>query len=321
MYPNGGIAFDWTVLGFGVIGLVAVLSAVAGLLAIREAPHRIARRHERLRHESSVTRAVGASRLPIAAATGVQFALGSGNRRNAAPVRSAIIGATAAIIVVVGTVTFGASLNSLVSHPALYGWNWNYELETPGGGGYIDAHQAVQLLRRDPEVAAWTGVYFDSLRVDGLTVPIIGATPNSPVGPPIVSGHTLRARNQIVLGATTLAELHKRVGETVEARYGTVAKPTRLRIVGTATSPRSGPAWASACPWAPGRWSLTSSCRPTIGIPRAGHRGRRPISSACGPARIRRPRSSPSDESTHPWIRTPMPRRCRCCPRSARQRS
>jgi hypothetical protein len=241
VYPDGGIAFDWTVLGFGVIGLVVVLSAVAGLLAIREAPHRIARRHERLRHESSVTRAVGASRLPVAAATGVQFALGSGNRRNAAPVRSAIIGATAAMIVVVGTVTFGASLNSLVSHPALYGWNWNYELETPEGGGYIDAHQAVQLLRRDPEVAAWTGVYFDSLRVDGLTVPIIGATPNSPVGPPIVSGHTLRARNQIVLGATTLAELHKRVGETVEARYGTVAKPTRLRIVGTATMPAVGP--------------------------------------------------------------------------------
>jgi hypothetical protein len=156
-------------------------------------------------------------------------------------VRSAIIGATAAIIVIVSTFTFSASLNALVSHPALYGWNWNYELETPEGGGYIDAHQATQLLRHDPDVAAWTGVYFDSLVIDGQTVPIIGGTPNASFGPPILSGHTLEARNQIVLGATTLAEFHKRVGETVEARYGTVSKQTRLRIVGTATMPAVGP--------------------------------------------------------------------------------
>jgi hypothetical protein len=188
-----------------------------------------------------VTRAVASSGLSVAAATGVTFALDSGRRRNAAPVRSAIIGATAAVLVLVGTVTFSASLNSLVSHPALYGWNWNYELETPEGGGYIDAHQATQLLRRDRDVAAWSGVYFDSLRIDGQTVPIIGATPNAPVEPPILSGHALEARDQIVLGATTMAELHKRVGDTVEARYGTVSKQTRLRIVGTATMPAVGP--------------------------------------------------------------------------------
>jgi len=43
----------------------------------------------------------------------------------------------------------------------------------------------------------------------------------------------LQARNQIVLGATTLAELHKRVGDTVEASYGTISRRTSLRIVGT----------------------------------------------------------------------------------------
>ena len=41
------------------------------------------------------------------------------------PVRSAILGATLAMVVVVATIGFGASLNTLVSHPALYGWNWN----------------------------------------------------------------------------------------------------------------------------------------------------------------------------------------------------
>jgi hypothetical protein len=241
VYPTRGIAFDWTVLGLGVLVLVVILSLVAGLLALLEAPHRVARRHERGAGGSSVTRVVAASRLSVAAATGVTFALDSGRRRNAAPVRSAIVGATAAILVLVGTVTFGTSLNSLVSHPVLYGWNWSYELNTPEGGGYIDAKQATQLLARDRYVAGWSGVYFDSLQIDGQTVPIIGATPNAPVGPPILSGHTLEARDQIVLGATTLAQLHKRVGDTVEARYGTVAKQTMLRIVGTATMPAVGP--------------------------------------------------------------------------------
>jgi hypothetical protein len=241
VYPTPGIAFDWTVLGFGVLTLVVILSVVAGLLALLEAPHRTARRHEPSARGSSVTRAVAGSGLSVAAATGVQFALDSGRRRNAVPVRSAIIGATAATLALVGTVTFGTSLNSLVSHPALYGWNWNYELNTPEGGGYIDAQQATRLFRHDPDVAAWSGVYFDSLEIDGQTVPIIGATPNSPVNPPILSGHTLEARDQIVLGATTLAQLRKRVGDTVQARYGSVSKGTRLRIVGTATMPAVGP--------------------------------------------------------------------------------
>ena len=64
--------------------------------------------------------------LPIAVVTGLRFALESGRGRNAVPVRSAILGAVLAIAVLVTTVTFGASLNNLISHPALYGWNWNY---------------------------------------------------------------------------------------------------------------------------------------------------------------------------------------------------
>ena len=42
-----GIAFDWTVIGLGFAGLVVVLSAVAIVIAYRNAPHRLGRRHER----------------------------------------------------------------------------------------------------------------------------------------------------------------------------------------------------------------------------------------------------------------------------------
>jgi FtsX-like permease family len=241
VYPTPGIAFDWTVLGFGTLGLVLVLSAVAGFFAYRQAPHRASRQYERVKASSRLDRAGAASGLPLSALTGVRFALESGRVRDTAPMRSAIVGAAVAVSVITSALTFGASLNTLVSHPNLYGWNWSYELDTSEGGGYIPEHEAAQILERDPDVAAWTGVYFDSLRVAGQTIPIIGGTPNAPVGPPILSGHTLEARNQIVLGATTLAELHKRVGDTVEASYGTISKRTRLRIVGTATMPAVGP--------------------------------------------------------------------------------
>jgi hypothetical protein len=241
VYPAPGLGFDWTVLGLGALVLVAVLGAAASVLAFQQAPHRTAQSGEDLRWDQGLDRAGAAVGLPVSGIIGARFALEPGRRRDAAPVRSAIVGTALAVIIVTGTVTFGASLNKLVSHPALYGWNWNYELDTPEGGGYVSAQQASQLLDHDPDVAAWSGVYFDSLRVDGRTIPILGGTPGAAVGPPILSGHTLEAANQIVLGAGTLAELHKRVGDTVEASYGTLSRQVPLRIVGTATMPAVGP--------------------------------------------------------------------------------
>ena len=67
----------------------------------------------------------------------------------------------------------------------------------------------------------------------------MGTTLNAAVGPPVLTGHALAAANQIVLGASTLAQLHKHVGDTVLLNNG-VAKPTRLKIVGTATLPAIG---------------------------------------------------------------------------------
>jgi ABC-type lipoprotein release transport system permease subunit len=240
--PSSGVAFDGTVLSLGMVVLVVTLSAFAVISAYRTARHLSdpirQRSHER---PSGVAATVATAGLPESAVMGVRFALEPGVGRNSVPVRSAMLGAALAVLVVIATVTFGTSLNSLVSHPALYGWNWNYELESAEGGGYIPGHEASQLLSRDPEVAAWTGVYFDSLRIDGQTVPIIGESPPSAVAPPVQSGHALQAHNQIVLGATTLADLHKRVGDTVQASYGTSSTETTLRIVGTATMPAVGP--------------------------------------------------------------------------------
>ena len=76
------------------------------------------------------------------------------------------------------------------------------------------------------------------MRIDDLTVPVVGTTPDAPVEPSQLSGHAMEAANQIVLAPGTLAQLHKRVGDTVEAGSG--AKRTRLTIVGTAALPAVG---------------------------------------------------------------------------------
>ena len=83
-----------------------------------------------------------------------------------------------AMIVMLATVTFGSSLATLVSHPALYGWNWTYALAS-GTPTYIPRTRAAALLDHDPAVAAWTGVYYGTFKIDGLTVPVIGQSPRA----------------------------------------------------------------------------------------------------------------------------------------------
>jgi hypothetical protein len=165
----------------------------------------------------------------------MRFALESGEGHTAVPVRSAILGAVMAVIVLVATVTFGASLDSLVSHPALYGWNWDYMLVS---GGDIPEQDVNRLLRHDPYVSQFSGVYTATLAIDGLNVPVLGEDPGATVSPPVLSGHGLGTSGEVVLGAVTLAQLHKQLGATVRVQSST--KTTILRVVGTAAFPAIG---------------------------------------------------------------------------------
>jgi len=236
VYPTPGVAFDWTVLGLGVAVLIVGLGALACLFAYRWSPDRAARRSLGAEPTSNVARLATASGMPVAAVAGIRFALDPGTGNEAVPVRSAIVGAALALMVLIGTITFGASLDSLVSTPRLFGWNWNYAL---GSGGNIPGAQSASLLARDRYVAAWSGYYFGLLHLDGQLVAVMGGRPGTSVQPPLLSGHALEAPGEVVLGPVTLADLHKHVGDTVAVNDG--AQPgTRLRIVGTATMPTLG---------------------------------------------------------------------------------
>lgn len=236
VYPYRGVSFDGTVLGFGLVALVVALEVIALVLSRRELRrigwgYRVGEREE----NSWVTRATTTAGVPLSLATGLRFALKSGRGANAAPVRSAILGAVLAVVVLVTTVTFGASLNNLVSHPSLYGWNWNYALLS-GFAGQEDmpGPQVATLFNHDHYVAAWSGANFFTGELDGQTVQMMIEAPGARVAPPLLSGHGLDGANQVVLGRDTLAALHKRVGDTVTFSNGKT-KSTTLTIVGTAT--------------------------------------------------------------------------------------
>ena len=241
VYPDPGAAFDWTVLGSGAALLVVVLGATAVVMAHRVSPHRAAStRHARVARESPLARAAAASGLSPAASMGIRAGLGAGVGRDAAPVRSAVFGAVLAVVVVVASFIFGASLNSLVSQPKLYGWNWNYALLAGFSAAEdLPAAQTAALVQHDPDVGHWSGVYFESAQLDGQSVPVLAERPDAAVRPTPLSGHALQSDHQVVLGPATLAALHKHIGDTVLANTGRKS-PVRLRIVGTATLPTIG---------------------------------------------------------------------------------
>ncbi len=241
VYPGAGVDLDWTVLGSGVVALVVVLNSSAALISFFDGPHRT----ERAR--SGVTRRVGAVELAgragirPPAVVGMRFALDPGRGRTAVPTRWALLGAVLAVCVVAATLTFGNSLQALVSRPSLYGWNWDYAVQSSDGYGPVP-NKAVASLASDRTVSETSGVWFATLQLDGVEVPTLLADPGAKVAPPVLAGHGLDASNQVVLGAGTLAQLNSHVGDEVEVQYvpGFPAPPLRLRVVGVATMPAIG---------------------------------------------------------------------------------
>jgi hypothetical protein len=144
------------------------------------------------------------------------------------------------VLVGTATLTFGASLSTLISHPSLYGWNFNYALYSIDGYGPVPSRWAGPLLARDRDVAATAGAYFATVQIDGQTVPAMALATPAAITPGPLTGQRLTGPGQIVLGPATLAALHKRIGDTVTLSEGQIVPPTRLRITGTAALPTIG---------------------------------------------------------------------------------
>jgi hypothetical protein len=234
--PDPGVSLDWTVLGAGAAFFLLALSGATAVLAYAEVSARSARRGVASRRPAAAAMTAPLF-VPATAAAGICLAFGPGPERNSRPARPSISGTVVALVVLVGSLVFGASLSNLVSHPALYGWTWDREILAGSGYGNIPLPQARLLLRHAPDIAAWSGAYFDSVEINGHSVPVIAMT-SARVSPPILAGHALGGPAQIVLGPETLALVGGHVGGTVRVFNG---KTTLImRVAGTATMPAIG---------------------------------------------------------------------------------
>jgi hypothetical protein len=240
VYPDPGFAADWTVVGLGGLALVGLLLAFAAAGAALGAPHRRSTRRE-WAGRSGLADAAFRVGLPPSTAVGARFALDAGQGRGRGTTRWVLVGAVAALLVVSATLTFGHSLQNLVSQPSLYGWNWDYAVQSSDGYGPVPQSTVHSLLSHDRGVAE-SGVWFSTLQLDGVEVPTLLASPGAPVAPPLVAGHGLEGKNQVVLGAATMAQLHEKLGATVAMRYvpNFPPKAIQLTIVGVATMPAIG---------------------------------------------------------------------------------
>lgn len=238
----GSWHWDASVLAPG--GALLLVASVAGalLLAYRSAPGRRVS-SGRVSGGSRVARAGANAGLGASAVAGLHFAFESRQGRRGAPVRSVLVGVALSVALLTTTLTFGAGLSTLVAHPRLYGWNWSYAL-TNTGGGVPPASMAD--LAQNPHVAGWSPVTFGDVQIDGQTVPAMLEPSRAAVAPPLLSGHEVDAKNQVVLGEATLDALHKKVGDLVTLGYGTKADapayvaPFTATIVGAATLPAIG---------------------------------------------------------------------------------
>ncbi|MGD0853722.1 MAG: FtsX-like permease family protein [Acidimicrobiales bacterium] len=242
VYPDRGVAWDWTVLGLGAVVLIAVLASASVLIALANSPRRHRAAASAGPRRSGSVRRLQVLGLPLATTVGAHFALESPRGRGEVPVRSILVGAVLAVTLMATTLTFSSGLHTLISRPALYGWNWNYMMNPDNDVPPV----ALRELNHDPDVAQWSGADYEDITIDGLTIPMLEMNAGAKVQPPILSGHGLQGNHEIVLGNQSLALLHKSVGQTVSVSYGSPENapvyipPTTMTIVGTATFPAVG---------------------------------------------------------------------------------
>ncbi len=224
-----GISVDWAVLGIGGVGSVLVLFAVIAVVACREAPQRA--RHTRSPRRRRV---FPTADLPPTMATGLRLSASSTQGSTTTLVHSVMSSAAVAVAALAAAATFGASMQHLVSQPRLFGWNWDVALVDGAGYGNTKPAATNAVLAADDNIEGWSGAFFGAEDINGLNLPLLGMSPSSPVAPPIRDGRMIERAGEIVLGTTTLAELHARIGDTVDSSSGP------LHIVGSATFPTLG---------------------------------------------------------------------------------
>ena len=162
------------------------------------------------------------------------------------------------------------------------------------------------MLKHDKDVAAYSGsVLQRHVRWTARKCRSSSPTPDAAVTPPILTGHGVDGAHQVVLGAATMAQLHKRLGQYVTVTYGSAGGRAHLRSrpLGCASSARRRfPAIGFAS---------TVSDHTSMGTGALFAFQVLPKSFAAGDSTAARPRPSTGRTSSLVRMRPGVPARCR----------
>jgi hypothetical protein len=223
-----GTHADWLVLGLAAVAMVVAVGVVAGAAAW----WRVSRTAPEPTRPSAIDRVVAPMSRAPALMIGARLAGEPGRGRRAVPVRSALIGAIAGVIGIVGCLTFRAGIQDAVHEPRRSGVVWDYEVAA--GEAVVPAKTVSALTRRRDVAAALDARWERAVPLDGQPVPVFGTRAVKGAMPFVVlHGRAPSGPDEIAFAPTTMKSLHLHVGDRV--RVGSAR--TRATVVGETLLP------------------------------------------------------------------------------------
>ena len=219
--PDRGVRIDGLVLGAGFVGLFLVLGTLAAATAAYA--HRRTRPVARSRSNAVVRWLTRAGAAP-SRITGVRFALEGGRGPRSVPARTALTAAVTGFAGVVAVLTFGASLDRIITTPSAFGRTWDLTASS-------DGH--VRELLADRDVTGLADVRIGGIEINGQPARARGLrTFRGPAPITIIRGRAPANGRETALGAKTMKRIGARLGDAVALRgsdgHG------RFRVVGEA---------------------------------------------------------------------------------------
>jgi len=234
--PDPGLRVDTLVVGGGFLAVVGVLGASIGVIAWRSARSpRLRAGAEPAARPSQVAARLGLLGAPASAVHGVRFAVQRDRRNVGGSLATTLVGLVAAVATIGAALTFATNLERLVTTPSRYGWSWGALVDTNDTGA---SPALIKKLERDRDVTGLTvGYRGTNITLQGSAHQAFGFERlRGAVLPQATEGRFPRTRDEVALGAQTLRDLGRSVGDTIAA---TAADGTslRLRIVGRTVLP------------------------------------------------------------------------------------
>jgi hypothetical protein len=223
-----GTHADWLVLAVAaVVMVVAVVLVAAGA-----AWWRVSRATPEPTRPSAIDRVVAPMSRAPALMIGARLAGEPGRGRRAVPVRSALVGAIAGVIGIVGCLTFRAGIQDAVHEPRRSGVVWDYEVAA--GDASVPAKTVAALTGHRDVAAALDARWERAVPLDGHPVPMFGTRPVKGSMPLVVlHGRSPSGPDEVAFAPTTMRALHLEVGDRVRVGDG----DARATVVGEALLP------------------------------------------------------------------------------------